>query len=179
MMTLKYPTPIVQTESGHFPMLFSLYPQGEAGISLQNDNALQQLRDAIRQRLPWQCNVTCHPHRIGNRGAVALHFEEEQGVGPCVDILISVAGTTSWPGPTDYDHPRWYISVPDAVDVVYLVLYLKEMTAGGIDSISADALRLQDESNQHQRDSFATAERLRYKLITLKEASSVTGKTES
>lgn len=148
MMTLKYPTPTIQTESGHFPMLFSLKPQGEAGISLKNDSELQQLRDAIRQRLPMQCNVTCHPHRVGTRGAVALHFDGGHGIGPCVDILISVAGTTSWPEIDDYDHPRWYISVPDAVDVVYLVLYLKEIAAGSFNSISADVLRSYDESNQ-------------------------------
>lgn len=158
MMTLKHPTPTIQTESGHFPfpMIFSLKPQGEAGISLKDDGELQHLRGAIRKRLPMQCNVTCHPHRVGPRSAVALHFDGGQGIGPCVDILITVAGTTSWPEPDDYNHPRWYISVPDAVDVVYLVLYLKEVAAGYIDSISADALRLQEGSDQYQRNVVAS-----------------------
>ncbi|MEQ9859544.1 acetyltransferase [Pectobacterium cacticida] len=164
MMTLKYPTPSVQPEGGHFPVLFGLKPQGEAEISLKNHNELQQLRNAIRQRLPMQCNVTCHPHRVGSRGAVALHFDGGNSIGPCVDILISVAGITSWPEADDYDHPRWYISVPDAVDVVYLVLYLKEIAVGSIDAISADALRLQEGSEQYQRDAVATTELLRNKL---------------
>lgn len=166
MMTLKYPTPTIQKESGHFPfpMIFSLKPQGEAGISLKDDGELQHLREAIRRRLPMQCNVTCHPHRVGPRSAVALHFDGGQGIGPCVDILITVAGTTSWPEPDDYDHPRWYISVPDAVDVVYLVLYLKEVAAGYVGYVSADAMRLQGDSEQYQRNSLAVTEKLQHKL---------------
>lgn len=179
MMTLKYPTPAIQPENSTFPAIFNLYPQGMAGISLQNDQALQHLREAIRQRVPGECRVTCHPHRVGTRSNVALHFEGERGVGQCVDILITVAGTTSWPESDDYDHPRWYVSVPDAVDVVYLVLYLKEMAAEKIPGISTDAQRLLDDAENQRRNAAATTESLRRKLARLKDSGSDTSSSDS
>jgi hypothetical protein len=66
-----------------------------------------------------------HPHRIGSRTSVALHLEGR--LGCCIDVLITVAGNTRWPQPDEYRHPRWYVTVPDAADVVYLLLHLSEL----------------------------------------------------
>lgn len=56
---------------------------------------------------------------------MALHLEGR--LGRCIDVLITVTGSTLWPQPEEYDHPRWYITVPDAADVVYLLLHLSEL----------------------------------------------------
>ena len=41
-----------------------------------------------------------------------------------VNILITVSGQGSWPAEGEYEHPRWYITVTDAAEMVYLVLWL-------------------------------------------------------
>ncbi len=56
---------------------------------------------------------------------MALHLEGR--LGRCIDVLITVTGSTLWPQPEEYDHPRWYVTVPDAADVVYLLLHLGEL----------------------------------------------------
>jgi len=48
-------------------------------------------------------------------------------LGCCIDVLITVTGSTLWPQPEEYNHPRWYVTVPDAADVVYLLLHLSEL----------------------------------------------------
>lgn len=56
---------------------------------------------------------------------MALNLEGR--LGRCIDVLITVAGNTLWPHPDEYSHPRWYVTVPDAADVVYLLFYLCEL----------------------------------------------------
>ncbi|MFD1803624.1 hypothetical protein ACFSFZ_15705 [Mixta tenebrionis] len=41
-----------------------------------------------------------------------------------VNILINVSGQESWPTDEEYEHPRWYITVTDTADMLYLVLWL-------------------------------------------------------
>ncbi|MGU5940093.1 acetyltransferase [Klebsiella aerogenes] len=127
MMTLKYPEPAVRPQEvpSQGAGLFALPPQGAATISQTDAQALRTLCDALRERLLGRVVLTAHPHRIGSRTSVALHLEGR--LGQSVDILVTVTGTTSWPQPEEYDHPRWYITVPDAADVVYLLLHLSEL----------------------------------------------------
>ncbi|MEB7586140.1 acetyltransferase [Serratia rubidaea] len=127
MMTLKYPEPAVRPQEvpSQGAGLFTLPPQGAATISQTDAQALRTLCDALRERLLGRVVLTAHPHRIGSRTSVALHLEGR--LGQFVDILVTVTGTTSWPQPEEYDHPRWYITVPDAADVVYLLLHLSDL----------------------------------------------------
>lgn len=127
MMTLKYPEPAVRPQEvpSQGASLFTLPPQGAATISKTDAQALKTFCDALRERLLGRVVLTAHPHRIGSRTSVSLHLEGR--LGQSVDVLVTVTGTTSWPQPEEYDHPRWYISVPDAADVVYLLLYLSDL----------------------------------------------------
>lgn len=109
--------------TGHRPV-YAAAP-GAATISQTDAQALRTLCDALRERLLGRVVLTAHPHRIGSRTSVALHLEGR--LGQSVDILVTVTGTTSWPQPEEYDHPRWYITVPDAADVVYLLLHLSDL----------------------------------------------------
>ncbi len=124
MMTLKYPEPVVRPHGQicREPSLFTLPPQGAATLSETDALALETFCAAIRDRLLGPIQLTVHPHRIGSRTCVALHLEGR--LGRCIDALITVAGNTLWPQQEEYDHPRWYITVPDAADVVYLLLHL-------------------------------------------------------
>jgi len=43
------------------------------------------------------------------------------------NLLLTVSGSLHWPMAEDYEHaPRWYINVPDAVDVAYFLVELAE-----------------------------------------------------
>ncbi|ELQ9312155.1 acetyltransferase [Serratia marcescens] len=127
MMTLKYPEPIARPHGQvcREPSLFSLPPQGVATLSDTDALALETLCAAIRARLLGPVQLTAHPHRIGSRTSVALHLEGRQG--RCIDVLITVTGSTLWPQLNEYSHPRWYVTVPDAADVVYLLLHLNDL----------------------------------------------------
>ncbi|GJK49701.1 hypothetical protein TUM17560_20780 [Serratia marcescens] len=127
MMTLKYPEPIVRSQDLVIrePALFTLPPRGMATLSATDALGLDTFCTAIRARLSGPVRFTAHPHRIGSRTSVALHLEGR--LGRCVDVLITVAGNTLWPQPDEYSHPRWYVTVPDAADVVYLLFYLCEL----------------------------------------------------
>ncbi|WJV38590.1 acetyltransferase [Raoultella terrigena] len=127
MMTLKYPEPVVRPHGQvcREPSLFTLPPQGVASLSDTDALALDMFCAAIRDRLLGPVTLTAHPHRIGSRTSVALHLEGR--LGRCIDVLVTVTGSTLWPLPEEYDHPRWYVTVPDAADVVYLLLHLSDL----------------------------------------------------
>ncbi|CAI1023032.1 Uncharacterised protein [Serratia proteamaculans] len=127
MMTLKYPEPLVRPHGQicREPSLFTLPPQGVATLSETDALALETFCVAIRDRLLGPVTLTAHPHRIGSRTSVALHLEGR--LGRCIDVLITVTGSTLWPLPEEYDHPRWYVTVPDAADAVYLLLHLSDL----------------------------------------------------
>lgn len=105
-------------------------PSSDAELSKKSpgsDTELSQIKPGsdIRDRLLGPVTLTAHPHRIGSRTSVALHLEGR--LGRCIDVLITVTGSTLWPQPEEYDHPRWYVTVPDAADVVYLLLHLENL----------------------------------------------------
>ncbi|MFI8020887.1 acetyltransferase [Serratia marcescens] len=127
MMTLKYPEPAVRPDGQacREPSLFTLPPQGVGTLSETDARRLETFCAAIRARLSGPVRLTAHPHRIGSRTSVALHLEGR--LGRCIDVLITVAGSTLWPQSDEYDHPRWYVTVSDAADVVYLLLHLSDL----------------------------------------------------
>jgi hypothetical protein len=127
MMMLKYPAP--QTEAEPFlpdGNVFTLPPQGEPHVSATTRENLQRLNAQIRRRLPRATTITCHPHRVGLSSCVAVTVEGR--LRRSVNILITVSGQESWPDEEEYEHPRWYITVTDTADMLYLVLWLN----GGI-----------------------------------------------
>ncbi|MBH2547603.1 acetyltransferase [Serratia marcescens] len=127
MMTLKNPEPVVRqpTMICREPALFTLPPRGVVTLSETDALALETFCAAIRDRLLGPVTLTAHPHRIGSRTSVALHLEGR--LGRYIDVLLTVTGSTLWPQPDDYNHPRWYITVPDAADAVYLLLILSDL----------------------------------------------------
>ncbi|QXX02507.1 MULTISPECIES: acetyltransferase [Enterobacterales] len=120
MMTLKYPEPAIHEHSGG--ALFTLLPQGEPGVLPATHQHLMRLRAMIKQRMTGPVRMTCHPHRVGLSSSVAIYLEGK--LKQAVNILITVTGQTSWPQEEEYAHPRWYITVPDSADLVYLMLWI-------------------------------------------------------
>lgn len=121
MVRLRYPTVVVM-DKGEGDLLFDSHPQSAPVTGQTQAMMLQQLINHLRARLPGPVNITCHPHRIGHRGSVAIAFEGEIDR---VDVLITVNGKTLFPGEEEYTSaPRWYIDVVDTVDAVYLMLTL-------------------------------------------------------
>ncbi|MCX8966325.1 acetyltransferase [Erwinia psidii] len=124
MMTLKYPEPVVRSHDlvCRESSLFTLPPQGVVTFRETDAQALKDFCQAIGDRLSGPITLTAHPHRIGGHTSVALHLKDR--LGRCIDVLVTMSGNTLWPQPEEYDHPRWYITVPDAADMVYLLLHL-------------------------------------------------------
>lgn len=126
MITLTHPCPRVQITLGNQSnTVFTLLPQGEPHMSVATQTNLQRLSEQIRQRLSDDAVViTCHPHRVGLTSCVAIKLE---GKRRAVNILITVSGQESWPLEEEYTHPRWYITVTDTADMLYLVLWLNNV----------------------------------------------------
>ncbi|BEH97539.1 acetyltransferase [Edwardsiella ictaluri] len=125
MMTLKYSVPCVCGNENPDSTVFTLPPQGGPEISVVTQANLQRLSVHIRQRLNSPMSITCHPHRVGLSSCVAVTVEGR--LRRVVNILITVSGQESWPVEEEYEHPRWYITVTDAADMVYLVLWLNSL----------------------------------------------------
>jgi len=73
-------------------------------------------------RLGEKATFTYSPHRVTGHNCLAVQVMGKSGT---VNLLLTVTGSLRWPVTEDYEHaPRWYINVPDAVDVVYLMFEL-------------------------------------------------------
>ncbi|WP_127958558.1 acetyltransferase [Serratia microhaemolytica] len=129
MITLTYPTPQMAGEESLDHHLFTLPPQGEPLVSASTQAHLQRLHWHIDQRLTRVVGLTCHPHRVGLSSCVAVTMKGKlHGI---VNILITVSnGQENWPTEEDYSHPRWYITVTDTADMLYLVLWLGRVGEG-------------------------------------------------
>ena len=100
-------------------VLFDAPPQGNPRISQCHHEQLTELCRLIRQRVGEKATFTCSPHRVAGHNCLAVQVVGKTGT---VNLLLTVTGSLRWPTMDDYEHGvRWYINVPDAVDVVYLV----------------------------------------------------------
>lgn len=129
MLKLKYPVPRITTAiSRHAARtLFTLMPQGEPEILLSDLALLDKLCDEIRTRVNSPVQITSHPQRVGRHSCLALNFKGK--LCSSIDLLITVNSHLSWPTEDDYHHPRWYMTVVDAADLLYLELYLAHKLA--------------------------------------------------
>lgn len=100
-------------------VLFDAPPQGNPRISQYHHAQLTELCRQIRQRVGEKATFTYSPHRVAGHNCLAVQVVGKTGM---VNLLFTVTGSLRWPVAEDYDHaPRWYINVPDAVDVVFFV----------------------------------------------------------
>ncbi|EDF9811579.1 hypothetical protein B5B23_01945 [Salmonella enterica subsp. enterica serovar Tennessee] len=100
-------------------VLFDAPPQGNPRISQHHHAQLTELCRQIRHRVGGKATFTHAPHRVAGHNCLAVQVAGKSGT---VNLLLTVTGSLRWPVAEDYEHaPRWYINVPDAVDVVYLV----------------------------------------------------------
>ncbi|EEV0525214.1 TPA: acetyltransferase [Escherichia coli] len=124
MLCLKYPEPEVVSAVHPAGSVFVLPPQGAPGISCTTRDNLERLRGHLAAQLGRVECIRCQPQRVGLNSSVAVMLEGLQG--QYVHILLTVSGHESWPSEEEYIHPRWYISVTDAADLFYLLLWLGE-----------------------------------------------------
>lgn len=110
---------IVEDNISGTGVLFDAPPQGNPRISQRHHAQLEELCRQIRERVGEKAILTYSPHRIAGHNCLAVQVEGKTGT---VNLLLTVTGSLRWPAMDDYEHGvRWYINVPDAVDVVYLV----------------------------------------------------------
>ena len=99
--------------------LFDAPPQGNPRISQHHHAQLAELCRQIRLRVGEKAMFTCSPHRVAGHNCLAVQVMGQSGT---VNLLLTVTGSLCWPSMDDYEHGvRWYINVPDAVDMVYLI----------------------------------------------------------
>lgn len=131
MLMLKCPTPDLRPEKPleeadlQLPGLFSLVDcplQDIPTFSRQTARRLGQLVTEIRRRLKRVNAMVCHPHRIGARNCVSLTLSNASAQE--VNLLLVVSGEICFP--EDFRAPRWIIQVADAVDLIYLQLWLQD-----------------------------------------------------
>ncbi|MBJ9141478.1 MULTISPECIES: hypothetical protein [Citrobacter] len=105
-------------------VLFDAPPQGNPRISQHHHAQLVELCRHIRQRVGEKATFTYSPHRVAGHNCLAVQVVGKTGT---VNLLLTVTGSLRWPVAEDYEHGvRWYINVPDAVDVAFLVRMLAE-----------------------------------------------------
>ena len=100
-------------------VLFDAPPQGNPRISQCHHDQLAELCRQIRQRVGEKATFTYSPHRVAVHNCLAVKVEGKTGM---VNLLLTVTGSLRLPTMDDYEYRvRWYINVPDAVDVFFFV----------------------------------------------------------
>ncbi|WP_227983048.1 hypothetical protein [Dickeya poaceiphila] len=108
-------------------VMFDVPPQGGARIGEHEHRELSRLQAEVKKRLTLPIAASILPHRIGRSNSVSVHLCDS--LENTLDILVTVTGNISWPDDQDYQHGiRWYISVPDTVDAMWLVSRLANLT---------------------------------------------------
>ncbi|EGZ3995521.1 hypothetical protein AIA08_003328 [Salmonella enterica subsp. enterica serovar Wichita] len=119
---MRFRTTVLDVVDGNISstgVLFDAPPQGNPRISQYHHAQLAELCRQIRQRVGEKATFTYSPHRVAGHNCLAVQVVGKSGV---VNLLLTVTGSLRWPAMDDYEYGvRWYINVPDAVDVVYLL----------------------------------------------------------
>ncbi|HCD7254776.1 TPA: hypothetical protein ND504_004292 [Citrobacter farmeri] len=105
-------------------VLFDAPPQGNPRISQHHHAQLAELCRKIRQRVGEKATFTYSPHRVAGLNCLAVQVVGASGM---INLLLTVTGSLRWPESEDYEYaPRWYINIPNAVDMVYLMRELHQ-----------------------------------------------------
>ncbi|EFH3744901.1 hypothetical protein P3064_003203 [Escherichia coli] len=122
---MRFRTTVLDVEDGNISntsVLFDAPPQGNPRISQRHHAQLEELCRQIRQRVGEKATFTYFPHRVTGHNCLAVQVMGKSGT---INLLLTVTGSLRWPVTEDYEHaPRWYINVPDVVDVAYLIMEL-------------------------------------------------------
>lgn len=130
MLSLKYPFPELQTYPGlddedtpNAPFcLFDCPLQGVPALQKTHARSLGRMMTEIRRRLTTVTGMVCHPHRVGIRNYVSVTLSNDSQKE--VNLLLLISGEVEFP--QDYEPPRWTVQVTDGVDLLFLLLWLKE-----------------------------------------------------
>ncbi|MDM3379174.1 hypothetical protein OGV43_04945 [Citrobacter sp. Cb003] len=115
---------VVDCNTSSTGVLFDAPPQGNPRISQHHHAQLTELCRQIRQRVGEKATFTCSPHRVAGHNCLAAQVEGKTGT---VNLLLTITGSLRWPESEDYEYaPRWYINIPNAVDMVYLMRELHQ-----------------------------------------------------
>ncbi|EGT5655745.1 hypothetical protein JD793_001862 [Citrobacter braakii] len=110
---------VVDCNTSSTGVLFDAPPQGNPRISQHHYAQLTELCRQIRLRVGEQATFTYSPHRVAGHNCLAVQVAGKSGT---VNLLLTVTGSLRWPTSDEYEYGvRWYINVPDAVDVAYLI----------------------------------------------------------
>lgn len=113
---------VVDGNNSNTGVLFDAPPQGNPRISQYHHAQLTELCRQIRQRVGEKATFTYLPHRVAGDNCLAVQVVGKTGM---VNLLLTVTGSLRWPTGDDYERGvRWYINVPDAVDIVYFLFEL-------------------------------------------------------
>ncbi|AUH01879.1 hypothetical protein CWC46_19975 [Prodigiosinella confusarubida] len=121
------PPTVVNDNEMSLAVMFDVPPQGDAYIGESDHRQLMKLKDNIRRRLHSPMTLSIRPHRVGMLNCLSIHLGGKAGT--TLDLLITLAGNTVWPDDNEYARgARWYINVPDATDMMWLLKSLDVVT---------------------------------------------------
>lgn len=125
---MRFRSTLLDVVDGNTPdtgVLFDAPPQGNPRISQSHHAQLEELCRQIRLRVGEKATFTYSPHRVAGHNCLAVQVVGKSGT---INLLLTVTGSLRWPVAEDYEQGvRWYINVPDAVDVIYFVKELSVM----------------------------------------------------
>lgn len=125
---MRFRTTVLDVVDGNISstgVLFDAPPQGNPRISQHHHAQLGELCRQIRLRVGEKATFTYSPHRVAGHNCLAVQVVGKSGT---INLLLTVTGSLRWPVAEDYEQGvRWYINVPDAVDVIYFVKELSVM----------------------------------------------------
>ncbi|NDL64260.1 hypothetical protein [Acerihabitans arboris] len=118
---------VVNDNEVSLAVVFDVPPQGEAHIGESDHRQVTRLCDEVCRRLQHPIIVSVRPHRVGMRNCLSVHLSDH--AGKALDLLITLTGNTVWPDDEEYARgARWYINLPDATDMLWLLKALEDIT---------------------------------------------------
>jgi hypothetical protein len=81
----------------------------------------------ICRRLQQPVILSVLPHRVGSKNCLSVHLSDCES--KTLDLLITLTGNTVWPDDEEYARgARWYINLPDATDMLWLLKSIERIT---------------------------------------------------
>ena len=121
------PPKVVKNNEVNPAVVFDVPPQGGAYIGESDHRQVNKLCSEICRRLQQPVILSVLPHRVGTKNCLSVHLSDREN--KTLDLLITITGNTVWPDDEEYARgARWYINLPDATDMLWLLKSIERIT---------------------------------------------------
>ncbi len=121
------PPKVVKDNEVNPAVVFDVPPQGDAYIGKSDHRQVSKLCAEVSRRLQHPVTLSVLPHRVGTQSCLSVHLSDSKS--HTLDLLITLTGNTVWPDKEEYARgARWYINLPDATDMLWLLKSIENTT---------------------------------------------------